>query len=109
MLNKNNGIRDYELSEAVLKVVSDLKCVQRDRDLWRLYVDSVDSRNKLLSEGFEIRNVNVRRFEVNAYSAGTSSQKGNVLKITVKGIPLSVEDKEILKCSNRMVWNVLVT
>ena len=97
LFDKNNGIRDYELSEAVLKVVSDLKCVQRDRDLWRLYVDSVDSRNKLLNEGFEIRNVNVRGFEVNPYSAGTSSPKENVLKITVKGIPLSVEDNEILK------------
>ena len=95
--DRSNVIKDYELSEAVLKMVNDLKCVQRDRDLWRLYVDSVDSRNKLLKEGFEIRNINVRGFEINPYSAGTSSPKEDVLKITVKGIPLSVEDQEIMK------------
>ena len=90
-------LSDYELLEAVSKEIDDTKCIQRDRDLWRIYVGSEGSRRKLLVHGFDISNCNVRAFETNPYSAGTRSPSESVLKVTVKGVPLSVDDDEILK------------
>ena len=53
----DNRITDYELSVAALLCASDLKCVQKDRELWRWYVNSQENCTKLICEGFEIRNV----------------------------------------------------
>ena len=95
--DNKNYLSDYELLEAVSKEIDDTKCIQRDRDLWRIYVGSEGSRRKLLVHGFDICNCNVRAFETNPYSAGTRSPSESVLKVTVKGVPLSVDDDEILK------------
>ena len=95
--DRNNVVTDYELSIAVSNTINDLKCVQRDRDLWRLYVGSSESRTKLLTEGFELRNTNVQTFDTNPFSAGTRHPSERVIKVTVKGIPLSVDDNEIVK------------
>ena len=65
--DKKNIVRDFEISIAVSKCIDDLKCVQKDRDLWRLYVGSIDSRHKLLSEGFELRNLSVKAFDINPF------------------------------------------
>ena len=86
-------VTDYELLESVTKCITDTKCIQKDRDLWRIYVGSNESRNKLLNEG----NTTAQGFETNPFSAGTSSPTEEVLKITVKGVPLSVGDNEIIK------------
>ena len=96
-IDKKKPIRDYEISIAVSKSINDLKCVQKDRDLWRLYVGSRDSREKLLCEGFELRNLSVKAFDINPYSAGIHNPNEQVLKVTVKGVPLSVDDREITK------------
>ena len=74
-----------------------MKCVQKDRDLWRVYVGSKESRSQLLTEGIDLRNTNVKVYDTNPYSAGISSRDENVLKITIIGVPLSVDDKEVTK------------
>lgn len=94
-----NRISDYDLSIAVSNIINDVKCVQKDRDLWRIYVDSTESRSKLLDQGIDLRNTNVRVYDTNPYSAGLSSPSENVLK-TVKGVPLSVDDNEVIKMLN---------
>ena len=99
--SNDNRITDYELSVAASLCASDLKCVQKDRELWRLYVNSQESRTKLLCEGFEIRNTNVRIYDTNPFSAGLSNPDEKVLKITVKGVPLSVDDGEVMKMLNK--------
>ena len=58
---------------------------------------SIDSRHKLLSEGFELRNLSVKAFDINPYSAGIHHPHERVLRVTVKGVPLSVDDGEITK------------
>ena len=88
---------DFDLSIAVGNKINDLKCVQKDRDLWRVYVGSKESRSQLLTEGIDLRNTNVKVYDTNPYSAGISSPDENVLKITIKGVPLSVDDKEVTK------------
>ena len=95
--DKSNLVTDFELCEAVSKEIEDVRCIQRDRDLWRIYVGSKDSRAKILSQGLEIRNVNTRVFDTNPYSAGLRKPTDSVLKITVKGVPLSVDDSEVMK------------
>ena len=67
-------------------------CVQRDRDLWRIYIKSADSRNKLVNEGFTLGSRTVQVFDTNPYAAGTESPDEKVIRVLVKGIPLSVED-----------------
>lgn len=88
---------DFDLSIAVGNKVNDLKCIQKDRDLWRVYIGSKESRSQLLTEGIDLRNTNVKVYDSNPYSAGISSPDENVLKITIKGVPLSVDDNEIIK------------
>lgn len=89
-------ISDFDLSMSVTKSISDLTCVQKDRDLWRIYVKSKESRSKILTEGIDIRNTNVKVYDTNPYSAGLNDPSDNVIKITVKGVPLSVDDNEVL-------------
>ena len=93
----NNPVTDYEILESVNKCKTDIKCIQRDRGLWRIYVNTPESRTKLLAEGFDFRNTSVTAFETNPFSAGTSSLSEEILKITIKGVLLSVDDGEILK------------
>ena len=90
-------ISDYDISIATGKIVPDIQCIQKDRDLWRVYVKSTEGRSKLLREGFDIRNRHISVYDTNPYSAGLDSPNERVLKITVKGIPLSVDDGEIVK------------
>lgn len=95
--NEANRVSDYELSVATSKVVNDIQCIQKDRGLWRVYVKSSNSRSKLLQEGFDIRNRHISVYDTNPFSAGTNEPSEQVLKITVKGVPLSVDDDEIMK------------
>ena len=105
--DNKNVLTDYELLEAVSKEISDSKCIQKDRDLWIIYVGSEDSRRKLLVHGFDLRNLHVKAFETNPYSAGTRSPTESVLKVTVKGVPLAVDDGEIIKMLKQ--FNITMT
>lgn len=73
------------MSIAVSNIINDVKCVQIDSDLWRIFVDTTESRSKLLAQGIDLRNTNVRVYDTNPYSVGLSGLSENVLKITVKG------------------------
>lgn len=90
--NKNNLLSDYVLACVVGAIVSDIKCIQRDRDLWKICGESRESRNLLISEGFELQIKTVAVFDNNPFSAGTEKPSEDVVKITVRGIPLSVDD-----------------
>ena len=70
--------------EAATKEINYLKCIQRDRDLWRVYVRAHDSRRKLLTQGFDLSNCNLRAFDTNPYSARTKHPSKSALKVTVK-------------------------
>jgi hypothetical protein len=90
-------ITDCELHIATEKCVSDIKCVQKD--LWRISVKSMTSRIKLKQTGLhlDIRSKHVEVYDKNLYSAGLKKLSDNVIKITVKGVPLSVDDGEVIK------------
>ena len=100
-------LRNRDLQSDNKNEISDTKCIQKDRDLWRIYVGSEDSRRKLLVHGFDLRNLHVKAFETNPYSAGTRCPTESVLKVTVKGVPLSVDDGEIIKMLKQ--FNITMT
>lgn len=87
--NKGKFYSDFDIAEAASGVVSDVLCVQRDRDLWSIYNKSAESRDILVNEGLTLGS---RVLETNPYSAGTDSPDEKVVRVLVKGIPLSVED-----------------
>ena len=99
---KDAQITDYALAGAVGSKITDIKCIQRDRDLWRIYVDSRESRNLLVAEGFELGNRTISVFDTNPFSAGTEKPDEEVLRVTVKGVPLSVEDSCIVNMLEKL-------
>ena len=72
---------------------TEIRCIHRD--LWRLYIISSESRTKLLNEGFDIRSRHISLYDTNPFSAGIQDPSEKVLKITVKGVPLSVDKEKI--------------
>ena len=97
--NSSDPISDYEISVAASKIISDtvIRCIQKDRDLWRHYLNSFESRSKLFKEDFVIRSRHIGLYDTNPFSAGIRDPSEKVLKITIKGVPLSVDHSEILK------------
>jgi hypothetical protein len=82
--------------------VSDISCVQRDRDLWRIYVGSKESRSLLVSNGFTLNNLSVSVFDTNPFSAGTEKLNEEVVRVTVRGVPLSVEDSCVINMLQKL-------
>lgn len=50
-----------------------------------------------------MRNRQICVFDINPFSAGTNEPSDQVLKITVKGVYLSVDDDEIIKMLNSLI------
>ena len=69
--NKKDPITDYALACAVGEVISDIVCFQRDRDLWLIYVDSIESRKLLVFDRFTLHYISVSVFDTNPFSVGT--------------------------------------
>ena len=101
-IGKGKFITDYAIAMAVSKVIDDTKCVQKDRDLWRIYVGSQTSRNVLCNNGFDLESRHIDVFDTNPFAAGTEKPNETVVRVLVKGVPLSVEDECIKKMLQKM-------
>jgi ribA/ribD-fused uncharacterized protein len=95
--DKNRYITDYDIAVATSAKVNDVYCVQRDRDLWRIYVKSPESRTQLVNAGFELGNRTIQVFDTNPYSAGTENPNEKVIRVLIKGLPISVDDDCVKK------------
>lgn len=105
-MNRNNRISDFELMQSVIHSVGDtVRCIQLDRDLWRIYLTNDESKQTLLTQGVDINNQNFNVYEQNPYVTGSKSPADRVLKVTVSGVPLSVDDKEILAMLTKLGAN----
>ena len=93
--DRNDRIKDFEIAEKLSIKVNDIKCTQLDRDLWRIYGGSQASRSTLVTGGFELRERNIQVYADNPFSTAIGNPNENVLKVTVKGVPLSVEDSTV--------------
>jgi hypothetical protein len=96
--NKSHMVTDY----AIARIINDCKCVQRDRDLWRIYVGSKASRDVLCNDGFDLESRHIDVFTTNPFSAGTENPNETVIRVLVKGVPLSVDDECIKKMLVKM-------
>ena len=68
-MDKNKKTGDFQMYESIHKKVGDeVLCIQLERDLWRVYLKSKESRSVLIVEGFEIRNITAQVYESNPYS-----------------------------------------
>ena len=95
-LDKSNKISDFEMYEAIhQKVENDIHCIQLERDLWRVYLKIKETRSLLVLEGFVVRNISVQVYDTNTYSTGATGPNDKVLKITICGLPLSVDDSAV--------------
>ena len=73
--------------------------VQRIGALWRVYLNSHDSRVKLISKGLEIRGVTVPVYDTNPF---TQAKNEHLTRVTIKDVPLSVNDELISLTLARM-------
>ena len=90
-------LKEYELCEAICKVIQKerLVGVQRIGMLWRIYIKSKEARVTLLANKIELRDLTINVFENNPFRAniGEGESEQNILKITVKDLPLSKTNK----------------
>ena len=99
----NNRVTDFMLMERVTEVIGNaLHCLQLDRNLWRIYVKSQDSRDKLLVEGISIQNISVTLFDTNPYSSGNHDPTVKTLKIRLCGVPLSVDETAVVELMDKL-------
>ncbi|XP_062584093.1 uncharacterized protein K02A2.6-like [Saccostrea cucullata] len=99
----DEGITNFEMLQAVTSCVGDaVKCIQLDRDLWRIYLTNAHSRSKILLEGFDFKNQHISPYDTNPYSAGLEGPRDQALKVTICGVPLSVDDSAIHEMLNKL-------
>jgi hypothetical protein len=60
-------------------------------------VGSVSSKTELVTEGFDLRSRNVQVYTHNPFSTGTDNPHEEVLQVTIKDVPLSVENSVVKK------------
>lgn len=65
--------------------------------LWLIYLKDKECRQKLFREVFQIKNQTVSVYDSNPFSFDDTNQRdsGEVLKVKVSGVPLSVQDTKI--------------
>ena len=67
--------------------------IQRAGSLWRLYIEDITNRVRLLSKGVSLRGMNIPLYEKNPYIPDRTDH----IRIRIKNIPLSADDSIIVK------------
>lgn len=92
----NGRITEYDMMEAVSEAVGDkILCVQLDRSLWHIYLVDESSRQELVVQGIELHNQNITVHDKNPFLTRSIKRPHELLKVTVSGVPLSVDNSEI--------------
>ena len=97
-IDPTNRITDFKFYESIQQQVGDrIHCIQLERGLWHVYLKDNDSRSQLILNGFEIRNITAQVYDSNPYSTGAASPNDAVLKVTISGLPLSVDESAVME------------
>lgn len=84
--SEDKRLSDYDLIDPIVRVIGDdLHCLQLDRNLWRIYLKTLESRNKLLTQGIEINDISASFYDTNPYSSGATSVSQQTLKMRICG------------------------
>lgn len=96
-------ITNFLLVQCVTKVVGDtVKCIQLDRDLWKIYLTTKEGRDKLLLQGIDVEDQHISVYDSNPYSTGLEAPDDKSLKITICGVPLSVDDSAVFEMLSKL-------
>ncbi len=92
----NKPPRDLEICNSVTKTIEkeNLRGVQRVGNLWRIYVNSVESRALLAASGFDFNNKHITLSTTNPYSM-QNGDSDRPVKITLHDIHLYVDNEYI--------------
>jgi len=70
--------------------------------LWRLYPKTKAARTALLAEGLTLRGKKIPLYDHNPYIVGGQGENNRpTTRVTIKGIPLSADDRDIVKTLER--------
>lgn len=64
-----------------------------------------ESRSLLVVEGFVFRNISVQVYDSNPYSIGDTGPGIKVIKVTICGLPLSVDDSAVFEMLDKFEIN----
>jgi hypothetical protein len=95
-LDLHNNISEYEVAVAVENVLDnddDLKGCNKIKNLWRVYVNSVTARTKLILKGIDLHDQHVPLMSENPYNK--SNTASNTLKVTISDIKLHYTNEHI--------------
>ena len=83
-----------ELYVGLVKVLNgdEILGIQQIRRLWRIYLSSHEKRVQLIANGLMLRGASVPIYDLNPF---TKSRNENLTRVSIKDIPLSVNDDVI--------------
>ncbi|WAR11188.1 hypothetical protein MAR_036264 [Mya arenaria] len=92
---KQEWLKHEELYEALADVIvcTHITGLQRVRGMWRIYVENIDDKVSLLTEGVTLRGKMIKLLNTNPNRLDGEQ----TVRIRVKDIPLSVDDSVILR------------
>ena len=106
-LVREKDMETQEMYKSLLKIVPSVQIlgIQRIGGLWRLYIADQVTRIQLITEGLNIRDSNIAVYDTNPFLPGGNTNE-NLLKLTVKDIPLSVDNSVIIDELERRKYKV---
>lgn len=93
--SKEEWISHVELYKAISNriVASHISGLQRVRGLWRIYLDNIEDKVKLMAEGVPLRGKTIPVLNTNPQR----SDGENTIRVRIKNIPLSADDNQITR------------
>ena len=89
------GMSNQDMYKCLIGCVQgrEIKGIQKIGGLWRLYVETQDTRIKLITNGLNVRNANVAIYDQNPFF---SDGRENSLRLLIRDVPLSVHESLII-------------
>ena len=106
--DRTKKLSEYEVAMCTSRVVgrSMVDCAQQIRGLWRIYVKDEKSRNDLLANGIDVRSQHIALYQSNPFVTNSNDPKTNVIRITVKDLPISFSNDEVLMLMKKLNVNL---
>ncbi len=94
-------VETYDICKSLSNIVGtrNVDGVQLVRGLWKVYVKTLASRMELLSKGISVNGISVTMFDTNPFVREFDNQE-QVEKITIKDLPLSLDNDKIKEFLN---------
>lgn len=105
---REKQMSNEEMYKFVIGAVNgrEIKGIRKIGGLWRIYVETQESRIKLISNGMNVRNVTVAVYDKNPFIPG---ERENSLRVFIRNIPLSVHESLIIDELEKLKYKVIGT